>query len=373
MSPSRIHYVLAALSLIGNGTFAMAQARRHAPPRGRAAIIRATPARAVATPAATLVAAPAAFPSPTPFVDVHPFQSQIAFRVNTKGIFDGMFQVIPAVTVEEYKYRVPGVSGMQSAFKTALMYDKQTSLPEISVSGGNYTFFGNGYMSTIAADGTFFYKGKTTFEPAVTGGVFFTEKGTNNLVVVDSYGFYYNTFTPAAPMKVVGGNYYIDEDGNLTTIRSMGIKPADATNMVTHLTGFNFKDIRSAGGNFFVKSDGAVVTISSETGLFKVFTPSAAPKLLGGNYFIGMDDRLYTVAGDGNLTQTDDFTLSAVPTFMAYSMMRFPNGKILMVDGKGNPHDNLLRISDTGINVEPTKVLPYAVDPKSIYLPNRQK
>lgn len=393
MTQSNLRYFLAAISLLGNGTFAFAQSpgRPHpvAHPRP-GAHARAVAPKPVATnppatsPAAVPVLAPAAAPltnigtsavvaAPTPYVDPHPYQSQVSVRVTADGIQNGMFEVLPAFVMKEYKYRVPGMP-LQTAQNTVLMYDIQNPLPAVTVSGANYSFYEGGYLSTLDANGSFNYRGKVQFSPAVIGGVYFTDKETNNIYTVDSFGFYMNTNVQAPKIKVAGGNYFISDAGLLTTIRSMGKAPLDPLGMVTQMNGFNFSDVSQAGGNFFVKSSGLVTTIDSITGFFKDnWKTDSEPKILGGNYFIGKDDRLYTVAANGNIDKPDNFTLSDSPSVIGYSFMKFPNGRMVVVDGEGTPHDSLVRVSSSGLKAEVVKSLPDALDPKTIYLPNLQQ
>lgn len=355
---------MAAIAVIGNGTFALAQS----PVRNRPTTTRPA-ARTISAPVASITASP----TPAAFIDYNPYQSQVSLRINSPGINNGNFLVIPAGTVGKYIYHTPGIQADQFALNTALMYDKRNPLPKVAVSGANYTFYDGGYLTTLSGNGSFNYKGKTTFKPAIIGGVWFTEQDTNNLTVVNSLGNFLSTFKPAPAIKVAGGNYFIDQVGALTTMRSMGNDLYDIITMVTRWDGTSYNNTRGTGGNFFVSADGMIVTVSSITGFTKSFKPTSLPKLIGGNYYIGMDDHLYTVSADGNLTMTDDFTLSAVPNLMGYSFMKFPNGRILMVDSNGLPHDSLLHISSTGTNVEVVKTISSNLDPKSIYLPKSSK
>ncbi len=316
-------------------------------------------------------------PSPTPFVDVHPYQSQTFFRLTDAGFENGLIQVIPAVTVKDYYYWVPGVKETQHALNTALLYDKRNPLPPSAVFGGNYSFYQGGYMATITADGFFQYKGKSFFTPDRIGGVYFTEKGTNNLVVVDSYGYFFNTFNPTPTIALAGGNFFIDKDGALTTIKSSGMSPGNGVGMVTRYNpntpGFNFSDVWVVGGNYFVKNDGNVVTVASTTGFFSSPYVDSRPKLMGGNYYIGFDDFLYTVSADGTLNKdTDHNTLGEIPVLMGYSFVKFSDGSFWMVDGDGQVHDSMVRVSTTGIKSAVVGTLKQNIEPKSVFLPVRR-
>jgi len=163
-------------------------------------------------------------PTPTQVVDPHPYQSQVTLRLIATGIDSGAVQVLPPVTVKEYKYHVPGSPDLKSEFNTALLYDKRNPLPDTTGAGGNYTFYKDGFLTAVTADGAFYYYGKTNFKPATLGGVYFTDAVTNHIVLVDSYGYFWDSMTPAPAIRVVGGNYFIGQDGNLTTFKSSSRK-----------------------------------------------------------------------------------------------------------------------------------------------------
>ena len=227
-------------------------------------------------------------------------------------------------------------------------------------------------MATISADGLFNYKGSTSFKPKVIGGVYFTDQDTRNLVLIDSYGYYFNTFTAAPEIRLAGGNYYIDVNGVLTTIKSMGIAPGNGVGMVTVKTGLDFSLATLAGGSFFVMADGTVNTISSITGFVSApYTPDSAPSIIGGNYFVGADHILYTIDSDGNLNKNPDFTVNSTPALVGYSFLRFSDGSFIFVDGLGNPHRTILEVSSTGVRVQNLSVFPSTIEPGSVYLPTR--
>jgi hypothetical protein len=343
MKQKSFRHLLMGLAFLGTGTLAFAQ----------------TPTTA----------------APAPFMDPHPYQSQTSFRSKTPGINEGAIEVIPATIAASYRYHENGNEVPQVATNTAFLYDKRfltsAQLPIIA-AGGNYTFYKDGYMSTVSADGLFDYKHQTAFKPEVIGGTYFTDSGTNNLVLVDSYGFYFNTYTAAPSIRLAGGNFYIDESGVMTTIKSMGAAPGNGIGMATVKAGLDFSDAILPGGNFVLMSDGTIVTISSITGYVSApYTPEAGPKFLGGNYFVGMDNLLYTIDSDGNLKKNSEYTVTEAPTVKAYSFMLFADGSFIFVDGVGIPHKSILRLSPTANIVQNLSVFPaaIAIDPASIYLP----
>jgi hypothetical protein len=347
---------LAALSLIGTSSISFAQSL--SPP-------------VVTSDVAPVVAAtPPAVPT---FVDVHPFQSQITIRSNGAGLENGNVQVMPAVTVGEYKYHVPGILDLQSAFNTALLYEKRNPLGATVAAGGNYTFYDGGYMSTIDANGTFLYKGDVTFKPAILGGVYFTDSVSGHIVLVDSYGFYWDSMTAAPSIRMAGGNYFIDTTGVVTTFKSVGTDIGNGTGMMTVKIGMDFSSAKLAGGNFFVLGDNSIVTVNSVNGFVSMpYTVTTTVKVVGGNYFIGDDNFLYTIDNQGVLNKNTSYVVGQ-PVLRGYSFLRFADGTFIFVDGSGMPHRSILDVSSTGIQVENLTQLPITIDMRSIYLPNNQK
>lgn len=306
--------------------------------------------------------------------DLHPFQSQTMFRMlPSTGNPSGMIEVIPAAQVKEFKYHVAGNPNPVSEFYTALLYDKRNPLPAISAAGGSYTFYQGGSMSTTAADGTFVYKGKVPFTPKVLGGSYFTKAGSDQLVLVDSYGFYFDTYTAAPNIRLAGGNYFIDSSGFLTTIKSMGSAPGNGVGMMTRMSHMNFSDALAPGGNFFMKADGSIVTIASTTGFFSSpIIADSRPMILGGNYFIGSDRLLYTITQDGRLIKNNAYIVNETPTIKAYSFMMFQDGSFIVVDGEGYPHRTMMHVSTTGVQAASIKNLSSNIDRTSIYQVNQK-
>ena len=303
--------------------------------------------------------------------DYHPYQSQSFFRLGAGAQNLGMIEVIPAITASEYQYRLPGDPKLHMESNTMFLYDKRNPLTETLSVGGNYIFFKGGYLATITADGTLLYKGRVSFSPVSRGGVFFVDQNGSELIAVDSFGFYVDTQLQAKNVKYIGGNYLIDSDGTLTTVKSMGAAPGNGTGIATPKTGWVFKEISGVGGNYFVKSDGTLVTISSITGFFKdQIVPDSKPLLLGGNYFIGQDRVLYTVSNDGVVLKNPDYVISNALFLLGASYMKLNDGSIITVDGEGKPHRSLMHVSTTGVRAQVEKTLPSEIEAQSIYMPN---
>lgn len=299
------------------------------------------------------------------FEDVHPHQTQSILRQA-----DGTVLVIPSV-VSDYKIFVPGKTEPVLYPKTALIYEKRNPLPAIQVMGGTYAFFKGNYLATVSADGFFTYKGKMNFEPDAIGGTFFTKKGTNEIVAIDSYGYFIETGITAPAIRLVGGNFFIDQSGVLTTIKSAGNAPGSKTGIVTRKEGWNFSDAVAVGGNYFMKRDGSIVTVDSKNGFFseRAYTPESRPAVMGGNYFIGEDNYVYTISSEGALFQT--IKLAERPIMLGYSFMRFKDGGFAIVTGNGGVHLEAIRVGVAGKSEYTTKI-PGQVEPGSAYITNRR-
>jgi len=302
----------------------------------------------------------------TPFEDIHPDQTQSIIRQA-----DGTVLVLPAI-VSDYKVFTPGQTEPTLYPKTALIYEKRNPLPPIQVMGGTYAFFKGDYLATTSADGFFTYKGKMNFTPDAIGGTFFTKKGTNELVVIDSYGYYVETGIAAPSIRLVGGNFFIDQDGVLTTIKSVGDAPGSKVGLVTRKEGWNFSDAVAAGGNFFLRQDGTIITVDSKTGFFSdhAFTPESRPSIMGGNYFIGQDNAIYTVSNDGKLFKT--ITLKTRPTVVGYSYMIFSDKSFAFVAANGGVHLEAVRVGAAG-KAEHTTSISGELEARSTYVPNNYR
>lgn len=282
-------------------------------------------------------------------------QSQTILRLTS-----GMIQTLPAVVAEEYKIFTPGVKEPFVVKKAGLLYDKRNPLPMLLTAGANYAFFKGGVMATVDEVGGLLYKGKVPFEPAESGlgGVFFLNKGTSEVIAVDSAGFYNSTGVIASNVRLMGGNFYIEDQLSgsartsvLTTIKHMGTEPGNPLGMVTKKEGWDFSDAIIAGGNWFEKVDGSIVGIASETGYFTESQKvESRPKKIGGNYFISDDGVLYTVDSAGKVKK--QMPIIGEMSAYGYSYMIADDGYFIFVDGDGTPHTQLVRVSTTGIKAE---------------------
>jgi hypothetical protein len=293
-------------------------------------------------------------------------QSQTLIRFS-----GGLIQTLPAVTVPNYSIYVPGVKAPTVVKDAALLYDKRNPLPTIAVMGTNYAFLTNGTMVTVSDVGSLYYKGKTPYQPSVIGGNYFLNKGTNELIMVDSAGFYISTAHIAPKIRLLGGNFYIDQAGVLTTIKHQGAIPGITDAILTVKNGWDFNSATLAGGNFFFRVDGSLVGINSENGNFVDYQkPDAWPKKIGGNYFIGTDNVLYTVSNKGFLMKWQP-VIGEMKRF-GYSYMIDLDNDFIFVDGKGVPHTSMVRVSSTGVQSEVTNKISLMIEDYNSFVSQKQ-
>ncbi len=314
---------------------------------------------------------PAPLASPTPFVDLNPYQNQGFIRFKSSNAALGTFATLPAMATPTYTFTPVGQRLTQVVPNAALMFDKSAPVTDLVAIGSNYAVDSAGYLISVSSSG-FFFVNKTTFKPSLVGGVYFTQKGSNNLIVIDSAGYFSDTFKPAPAIRLAGGNYFIDHTGVLTTIKAMGVSPGNAVGMVIQKDGVDFSDAEIAGGNFFVRKNGKAVTVSSLTGFYSDDYPlTAKPKFVGGNYYIGEDHKLYTFAADGSAPVAYSLPAGTAPVGMGYSFFQLSDGSLRTIDSTGFPHSTLIHVSATGTRVEALTSFPSTVDFKSTYVPTR--
>lgn len=307
-----------------------------------------------------VLSASAQTPAATPFVDVHPYQSQSMIRLADLTIL-----VVPAV-VSDYKIFTAGKPEPKVYEKTALVYEKRNPLPALEFLGGNYAIYKGGYLSTLSADGFLTYKGKMNFEAAAKGGNFFTKRGTNEIVAVDSYGYFVETGMIAQGIRLAGGNFFIDQSNVMTTIKSVGTAPGSSIGLVTRKEGVDFSDAQAAGGNYLVKKDGSIVTIDSLNGFYSEdsYKTESPVAVLGGNFFITLDNTVYTIDSNGKLFKT--IKLERRPMEVGYSYMIFGDRTFALVTANGGVHLEAIRVGAAGKAEYVTKI-PGQLEAKSNY------
>ena len=242
---------------------------------------------------------------PTPFNDPNPYQSQTWVRFQ-----NGLIKTMSALNSKGQSY----------------LFEQPNALPAVYAAGANYGIFKNqsGYMlAVVDALGRFYPYGKTV-EPNVIGGVYFTKKGTNELIVIDSDGASMQTTMIAPSIKLAGGNFFIDQNNTLTTIKSMGAGKWNWAGMVTEKAGMVIPTPIFAGGNYFVDMNQKITTISSINGFFSDPYPlpsGISVQYMGGNYLITSDLKLYTINNNGDFNFAQQF--NELPVLKGYSYLIF--------------------------------------------------
>ncbi len=306
------------------------------------------------------------------FVDPHPYQTQTLIRY-LKGenpAESGTIYKMQA-NASDYTYWVPG-EGPQKIPNTPVMYAYENGLAPISVMGGNYFFFKDNTFGTLSADGIFTYNpAPRQWQPGVVGGVFYTKQGTEELVMIDSFGNEYSDTKIITPnIRLAGGNFFIDEEGYLTTFKSAG-------EMMTRWNAAGnpkYPGAFAVGGNYFAIRDTVngkptvkLVTIDSQTGFYSApFTPDTQPKFFGGNYYIDQNDVLFTVDSRGISYKTDP--LRPNPIVKGYSYILYGDGSISFIDHSGAVRDSMTLVKN-GVGTTLNQ-LNTDIELSNVYLPN---
>lgn len=273
-------------------------------------------------------------------------QSQTLIRFST-----GAIQTLPAVTADFNL--TPGAPTASIVKNAGFLYEKGSSAATILSMGANYALNADGSILTVSENG-FLFNNKTTYSASAIGGNYFVNKGTNEVIVVDSSGCFSPSMTIANNVRLLGGNFFIDQAGLLTTIKHMGVgvnglaAPCSVVGMVIPKMGLgDFSSAIKAGGNYFLNVDGTIVGINSENGFFT--SPQkvdSTPKQIGGNYFVGEDKVLYTVSDQGFVMKKSP-VLGKILVY-GYSYLLADDGYFIFVDGKGIAHTELVQVSGTG-------------------------
>ncbi len=302
--------------------------------------------------------------------DQHPLQSQAFFRLKGTARDPGPIEVVVPKSLPEFRYFEQGDPVARVEPNAMFLFDKSNPLPKTRLAGSNYLFTEGGALVTLSAEGFLYYKGITRIEPGLAGGVYFLDRMTGEVIVIDSYGFFIRSGQAAKNVRVLGGNYFIDQDGLLTTIKSSGIAPGSPVGILTEKHGWNFSDVVLAGGSFFFRADGTMVTIHPGTGFFSDrIIPPSAPRFAGGNFFVGQDGVLYTLDHEARIHAHPEVRIPVLPAVIGSSFLVFPNQKIIAIDSDGNPHLSLVRVSATGLRVRIVDAIESAIDLNSVFQP----
>ena len=318
----------------------------------------------LALSASTLMAHAEPMAAPTP--DPHPYQSQMMLRQTS-----GLIQTLPAFTTN-YSLKIPGQVNPRMMMDSAMLYDIPNPFSGITTMGANWGFLkadDGDTLITIEAGGKLWSWGNKNYRAAVKGGVYFLKAGNFELVTVNSAANIFETGAVYGMPRIVGGNFFIDENNTLVYITSTG-------NYYSLSGSSNVAMVKRAGGNFMEKTDGSIMGVSSinaandpKAVTLTFFKPDSPVKWLGGNYFIGEDSVLYTVDNKGMLKRNPDFTFTARPKIMAYSFIQAMDGSFVYVDGSGVPHNMMIRVWPSATKAMPVLQFNATLDNNSIYLP----
>ena len=330
--------------------------------------------------------------------DPHPFQTQtlIQFVPNMQqqgiGLQGSLYKV--SADAQDFSFTIPGEDPTEIKNTVQMVEHRRNPLPEITLMGGNYFFFKGDRFATLSADAQYLNYDPVpkTWEPEVMGGVFFTKKSSDEVVMVDSYGnLFSETHLYANHIKIAGGNFFIDQDGVLTTFKASGAVVNGMQTyqgMMIQKNGPNdprFSEIAGVGANYFVyhvrskntrgpqKDTLKLVSINSENGFYQSpVVLKSKPKFYGGNYFIGEDYLLYTIDSQGGFHQNQRILYSPI-LVMGYSYFLHENGQFTVVDQKGNPHTSITRISTlagTSVGTPLNRLGRFEVNKNVFYSPN---
>jgi hypothetical protein len=249
-----------------------------------------------------------------------------------------------------------------------VLIERSNPLAPSESAGGNTLFTQVGDWVTVSRDGYVYYQGKLRFPLRTKGGNYLVDSD-DRVIGIDSHGYMLDTFLRIPEPRVLGGNFIIDRDGTLVTFKDRGIRPGDGVGFATRKEGWDFGNCTRAGGNFFFTHGGSVVTVSEETGFFHEWdavTPGEAPAMIGGNFFIGSDLRVRTVDRSGKL-RILSAPLKQLPTEWGGSWMRFPEGRMVLIDSKGEPHSTWLRVRNAPGGERREDRFPEPIERESVY------
>lgn len=170
---------------------------------------------------------------------------------------------------------------------------------------------------------------------------------------------------------MIGGNFYIDQNNILHTIRSVGKTSMTCEGMVGSFPDKKL-DVLAAGGNFYLNRDGTIVGINSVNGAVSdpPYVPESRPAIMGGNYFIGQDNVLYTIDSEGKLFKT--IALPSRPIAYGYSYLKFSDGSFALITANGGVHLEAIRVGAAG-KAEYTTKVPAPLEINSTYVPNNYR
>jgi len=301
---------------------------------------------------------------------------------------NGHFQVLPPFSND---YLSPESAHKKLAEKSAAFLFDSNEKGTVTGMGANYAILKDGELVTADEMGNASTKTVAMypagFLASALGGNFFVEKTTNQIIAIDSDGYFITTGVRENKIRLLGGNFYVDHQGNLVTMQAIALKKnpdgstainADGTTtkdpggliLPTRKIGMgDFSKAIKAGGNYLVNEDGSIITVESTNGYFYgPYHVGTRPEKIGGNYFIGEDHVLYTISNAG-VWQKQSPVLGKIKTY-GYSYFIADDGFFVFIDGNGTPHTDLIHFKNN--EAEVVKKLSGLDTPAASFIPAKQ-
>jgi hypothetical protein len=247
-------------------------------------------------------------------------------------------------------------------------------LGSLGASAQSYLVLNNGVMLTTDKAGYLYDFGHFVipYEVRVNGGQFLVEK--KQLITVDENGYKYEKDQEIEKIKGKGLNYVVTDDSEIITIDAKGFfykfEDDDAIKRIQKFGGnffvsrdsrkrnsllytvnskgnylnvslpeLNPAEIATVGGTYFMTKRGVYFTVNKDGFVFpKKEVRASTAKKLGGNFFVDMTNKLFTVSEEGILANpVVPLTLDVnkiAKTGANY--MIDTEGKLFVVDKNGN-------------------------------------
>lgn len=226
---------------------------------------------------------------------------------NKGGAYDfGHYAFPQKVTLKGGRFYVEDGAVLATVDENGLLFKKYEVIPEDIKGKGNNYFISGEKVYGIDNHGVLKITEDSFFKRArIFGGNFFISQPRPLLSELE----FYMINQEGLPVKIetgdmnlkeivdVGGNYFMNRNGDLFTLSSDGV--------ISLKTEFRVGMLAKKGGNFFVDSSNFLFTIDQSGGLHMPAIPLGLDVTnilkVGENYFIDMEGRFYVVDKDGNI------------------------------------------------------------------------
>lgn len=224
--------------------------------------------------------------------------------------------------------------------KSGFIYDfGHFVLPyKITVNGGQF-LIAEEKLSTVDENGYFYNKTLKIKKIKAKGQNYFINDD-NDLVTVDSKGFYYEFENKALKKAVLfGGNFFTAKSEDKKNQVDLYTVNATGNYFKLNVTELNPADITVSGGSYFQARNGVIYTINKDGFVFaKKEVKASLIKKTGGNFFINTENQIFTVSEEGFLTQPVlpvSMNVSTI-TKIGANYMLDSEGRLFLVDKAGN-------------------------------------